>query len=61
MDTPQKTPRVDASQSVDDWQIEELKTGIAEAERGEFATEQEVEEVLKRWKIPRAKKNSRRP
>ncbi|HLM80627.1 MAG TPA: hypothetical protein VK302_08335 [Terriglobales bacterium] len=31
------------------WQIEEIEKAIAEADRGEFASDQEVEEVLKRW------------
>ena len=30
-------------------QIEDLKEGIAEADRGEFATEEEVEEAWKRF------------
>ena len=61
MDSPQNTSRASSSQSVDDWQIEEIRAGIAEADRGEFATDQEVEEVLKRWNIPRTKKNSPHP
>ncbi|MGA2235524.1 MAG: hypothetical protein ABSG23_08625 [Terriglobales bacterium] len=31
------------------WQIEEIEKGIDEADRGEFASDEEVEEVLKRW------------
>ena len=31
------------------WQIEEIKKGIAEADRGEFASDEEVEQSLKRW------------
>jgi len=31
------------------WQIEEIKKGIAEADRGEFASDEEVQRVLKRW------------
>jgi predicted transcriptional regulator len=31
------------------WQIEEIEKGIAEADRGEFASDEEVEQVLKRW------------
>ncbi len=30
------------------WQIEEIKKGLDEADRGEFASEQEVEQLLKR-------------
>jgi len=31
------------------WQIEEIKKGLAEADRGEFASDEEVEQVLKHW------------
>jgi predicted transcriptional regulator len=31
------------------WQIEEIKKGIAEADRGEFATDEEVEAAFSRW------------
>jgi RHH-type rel operon transcriptional repressor/antitoxin RelB len=34
---------------VDRWQIEEIKKGISEADRGEFASDEEVEQLLKRW------------
>jgi predicted transcriptional regulator len=34
---------------VEKWQIEEIKKGIAAADRGEFASDEEVEQVLKRW------------
>jgi predicted transcriptional regulator len=30
------------------WQIEEIKQGLAEADRGEFASDEEVEQTLKR-------------
>jgi len=30
------------------WQIEEIEKGIAEADRGEFASDKEVEQSLKR-------------
>jgi predicted transcriptional regulator len=30
------------------WQIEEIKKGLEEADRGEFASDEEVEETLKR-------------
>jgi RHH-type transcriptional regulator, rel operon repressor / antitoxin RelB len=30
------------------WQIEEIEKAIAEADRGEFASDEEVEQVLKR-------------
>jgi predicted transcriptional regulator len=31
------------------WQIEEIEKGIAEADRGEFVSDQEVAQALKRW------------
>jgi predicted transcriptional regulator len=35
--------------AVNEWQIEEIKESLAEAERGEFATEGEVRRVLDKW------------
>ncbi|MGO4407893.1 CopG family ribbon-helix-helix protein [Bosea sp. RAF48] len=32
------------------WQIQRIKEGIAEADRGEFATEEEVESVFRKYK-----------
>jgi predicted transcriptional regulator len=37
---------------VEQWQIEEIKKGIAEVDRGDFASDVEVETVLKRWMLP---------
>jgi predicted transcriptional regulator len=31
------------------WQIEEIEKGVAEADRGEFASEREVNRVAKKW------------
>lgn len=31
------------------WQIEEIKKGIAEADRGEFASDADMEESFARW------------
>jgi len=31
------------------WQIEEIEKGIDEADRGEFASDEEAEQLLKRW------------
>lgn len=31
------------------WQIEEIKKGLEEADRGDFATDAEVERSVKRW------------
>jgi hypothetical protein len=39
------------------WQIEEIKKALNEADRGEFASEEEVEQVLKRWTRPRPTDN----
>jgi hypothetical protein len=33
---------------LDRWQVEEIKKAIDEADRGEFASEEEVERLLKR-------------
>jgi predicted transcriptional regulator len=33
---------------LEQWQIEEIEKGIAEADRGEFASDKEVEQSLKR-------------
>jgi predicted transcriptional regulator len=35
--------------SVNEWQINEIKKGIAEADAGDFASDKEVQQVLKRW------------
>ncbi len=35
--------------ALNDWQIEEIKKGLAEADRGEFASEKDVERTLKKW------------
>jgi len=35
--------------ALNDWQIEEIKKGLAEAERGDFATDKDVERTLKKW------------
>jgi RHH-type rel operon transcriptional repressor/antitoxin RelB len=35
--------------SVNEWQINEIKKAIAAADRGEFATDKEVRQRLKRW------------
>ena len=36
--------------SVNEWQIEQIKKGLEEAERGDFASDKEVAKVLKKWK-----------
>ena len=35
--------------ALNDWQIEETKKGLAEADRGDFATDKDVERTLKKW------------
>lgn len=35
--------------SLNDWQIAEIKKGLAEADRGEFATDEELQRVVKKW------------
>jgi len=35
--------------ALNSWQIEEIHKGLAEAERGEFASESEVKRVAKKW------------
>jgi RHH-type transcriptional regulator, rel operon repressor / antitoxin RelB len=37
------------SVELEEWQIEEIKKGLDEADRGEFASDEEVEQLLKRW------------
>jgi predicted transcriptional regulator len=34
---------------VNEWQIAEIKKAIAAADRGEFASDKQVEQALKRW------------
>jgi RHH-type transcriptional regulator, rel operon repressor / antitoxin RelB len=35
--------------SVNEWQVEEIKKGIKEADEGDFASDQEVRRVLSKW------------
>jgi RHH-type transcriptional regulator, rel operon repressor / antitoxin RelB len=35
--------------ALNEWQIEEITKGVAEAERGDFASDEEVEQTLKEW------------
>ncbi len=35
--------------ALNNWQIDEIHKGLAEAERGEFASESEVKRVAKKW------------
>jgi predicted transcriptional regulator len=36
-------------ESLNDWQIAEIIKAIAEADRGEFATDEEVQSTISRW------------
>ena len=35
--------------ALNDWQIAEIKKGIAEADRGEFASDADVERTVRKW------------
>jgi RHH-type rel operon transcriptional repressor/antitoxin RelB len=35
--------------SLNEWQIEEIRKAIGEADRGEFATDKEVRQVMRKW------------
>ena len=35
--------------ALNSWQVEEIHKGVAEADRGEFASEREVKRVAKKW------------
>jgi predicted transcriptional regulator len=35
--------------ALNNWQIEEIKTAIAEADHGDFASDKDVGRVLKKW------------
>ena len=35
--------------ALNEWQIEETKKALAEANRGDFASEKEVQQTLKKW------------
>jgi len=39
--------------AVNEWQIEETKKGLAEADRGEFASDAQVRRTMSKWKGPR--------
>ena len=36
--------------ALNQWQIDEIKKAVTEADRGEFASEEEVEKTFKKWK-----------
>jgi predicted transcriptional regulator len=35
--------------SLNEWQIQEIRKGIEEADRGEFASEEDIARVLNKW------------
>lgn len=35
--------------ALNDWQVEEIKKAIKEADRGDFAPERDVQKVMKKW------------
>jgi RHH-type rel operon transcriptional repressor/antitoxin RelB len=35
--------------ALNDWQVEEIKKGLAEAERGQFASTEQVHRVVAKW------------
>jgi RHH-type transcriptional regulator, rel operon repressor / antitoxin RelB len=35
--------------ALNEWQIEEIKKGLREAEQGDFATDKEVQQSLRKW------------
>jgi predicted transcriptional regulator len=44
------TPQDDA---LNDWQIEEVKKGLAEAERGDFANDEDGKRAIEKWTATR--------
>jgi len=45
--------------TVNEWQIEEIKKGLEEADRGEFASPVEVRRVMKKWRAPKRARGAR--
>lgn len=41
--------------ALNDWQIAEIKKGIEEADRGEFASDADVEAMIRKWTGRRAR------
>jgi RHH-type transcriptional regulator, rel operon repressor / antitoxin RelB len=46
---PQQRKKTRELSDLEQWQIEEIKKGLEEADRGEFASDEEVQQTLKRW------------
>jgi predicted transcriptional regulator len=41
--------------ALNDWQISDIKKGIAEADRGEFASDEDVALTVRKWTTRRAR------
>ena len=41
--------------ALNDWQIEEIKKAIGEADRGEFASDSDIERTVRKWTSRRAR------
>jgi predicted transcriptional regulator len=41
--------------ALNDWQIEEIKKAIGEADRGEFASDADIERTVRKWTSRRAR------
>jgi predicted transcriptional regulator len=44
-----ETEAIQKNVALNDWQIEEVKKGVAEADHGDFATHKNVEQTLTKW------------
>jgi predicted transcriptional regulator len=40
---------MDPRRAADDWQIQDIKAALAEADAGDFATDAEVKAVMDKW------------
>lgn len=40
---------MDESEVLNQWQIEETKKALAEADHGDFASEEEVQQTVRKW------------
>ena len=37
--------------NLNEWQVQEIRNAVAEADQGDFASEGEVKEVLEKWRV----------
>lgn len=49
------TDGIREARALHEWQVEEINQALAEADRGEFATDEEVNQLLIRWARVRLK------